>query len=75
MGADFTRLAKKMEERSVVKAVCGDYVIYRRDWLQENIEQEATLIKSAREMHAFAHSVERFKEFLRQQTIKDSKGG
>ena len=37
-------LAKKMQDEAIVKAGCGKYVIYRRDWLYEHIEQEYVLV-------------------------------
>ncbi len=67
MGADYKDLARKMENREIVKAVCGDYVIYRRDWLQDHIEQEYILAKSAKDFMAIKDSVAGFKEFVRQQ--------
>lgn len=67
MGADYKDLARKMERSEIVKAVCGDYVIYRRDWLQEHIEQEYILQKSAKDFIAIKNSVASFKEFVRQQ--------
>ena len=48
--ANYNELAKKMQDEAIVKASCGKYVIYRRDWLYEHIEQEYVLIKSAKEM-------------------------
>lgn len=47
--ADYKEVAKKMEEGGICKAVVGDYVIYKRKWLYENLEQEITLMKSTRD--------------------------
>ena len=49
MKNDYAELGKRMTEGTVVKAVVGDYVIYKRKWLYDHIEQEATLIKSFKE--------------------------
>lgn len=67
MGADYKDIARKMENREIVKAVCGEYVIYRRDWLQDHIEQEYVLQKSAFDLKGIKESVEDFREFVRQQ--------
>lgn len=64
---EFKELAKRMEEGSIVKAVCGDYVVYKRKWLYDNIEQEVVLIKSAREIKPIKDGITRLKEFLREQ--------
>lgn len=47
--ADYREIEKSLKEGGICKAVVGDYVIYKRNWLYENLEQEITLIKSARE--------------------------
>lgn len=70
----FQELAKQMEEGSVVKAVCGDYVVYKRSWLYANIEQEVVLIKSAREIKPIKDGITRLKEFLEQEKAKNGKG-
>lgn len=70
----FQELAKQMEEGSVVKAVCGDYVVYKRSWLYANIEQEVVLIKSARELKPLKDGITRLKEFLEQEKAKNGKG-
>lgn len=44
--ASIQEIAKDCKELGIVKAVSGDYVIYKRKWLYENIDQEATLIKT-----------------------------
>lgn len=64
---DYTELAKRMEEGGICKCVCRDYVIYKRSWLYDHIEQEAVLIKSAREIKPMADGITRLKEFLKEQ--------
>lgn len=71
----YKELASRMEEGSIVKAVCGDYVVYKRSWIYENIDQEVVLIKSARELKPIKDGITRHKEFLREQEkAKDGKG-
>lgn len=75
MGGVYDELARKMEEGKIVKVVTGDYVVYRRDWLQEHIEQEYTLIKSVNDIIAIKNidfnklkaTRESLREFLRDQ--------
>lgn len=64
---DYTELAKRMEEGGICKYVCRDYVVYKRSWLYDHIEQEAVLIKSAREIKPMADGITRLKEFLKEQ--------
>lgn len=64
---DYKELAKHMEEGSVVKAVCGDYVVYKRKWLYENIEQEVTLIKSIKEFKPIADGITRLRQWVAEQ--------
>ncbi len=64
---DYTELAKRMEEGDICKCVCRDYVIYKRSWLYDHIEQEAVLIKSAREIKPMADGITRLKNFLKEQ--------
>lgn len=66
---NYTELAKKMEEGSIVKAVKGDYVIYKRKWLYENIEQEYLLIKSIKDFKPIKDGITRLREFLAQQEV------
>ena len=40
-----------MQDGTICKAVSGDYVIYKRSWLMEHIEQEVILWKSARDFN------------------------
>lgn len=64
---DYKELAKHMEEGSVVKAVCGDYVVYKRKWLYENIEQEVTLIKSIKDFKPIADGITRLRQWVAEQ--------
>lgn len=66
---NYTELAKKMEEGSIVKAVKGDYVIYKRKWLYENIEQEYLLIKSIKDFKPIKDGITRLRDFLAQQEV------
>lgn len=66
---DYTDLANKMAEGSVVKAVKGDYVIYKRKWLYENIEQEYLLVKSIKDFKPIKDGITRLREFLAQQEV------
>lgn len=63
----YKELAEKMEEGGICKHVCRDYVIYKRSWLYDHIEQEYVLIKSAKEIKPMADGITRLKEFLREQ--------
>lgn len=67
---DYKRLFQLLRDKAVCKAVVGDYIIYRKDWLRENIEQEYILQKSAREMAAVKFDIDNFKKFV--QNEKDS---
>lgn len=64
---DYKELAKHMEEGSVVKAACGDYVVYKRKWLYENIEQEVTLIKSIKDFKPIADGITRLRQWVAEQ--------
>ncbi len=71
----YKELAQRMEEGDFCKLVCKDYVVYKRSWLQDHIEQEYVLIKSAKELKPMADGITRLKEFLREQEkTKDGKG-
>lgn len=63
---DYKEIAKKMQDEAIVKAVCGKYVIYRRDWLYEHIEQECVLIKSAKEMKPIKDGITRLREWMKE---------
>ena len=65
--ANYNELAKKMQDEEIVKASCGKYVIYRRDWLYEHIEQEYVLIKSAKEMKPIKDGITRLREWMKEQ--------
>lgn len=68
--ANYNELARKMEERSVVKEVCGDYIIYRRDWLLEHIEQEYILQKSVNDFKPVQDGITRLREWMKEQEQK-----
>lgn len=63
----YKELAEKMENGGIVKTVCGDYVIYKRSWLYEHLDQEIVLMKSAKELKPMADGITRLKEFLKEQ--------
>ena len=70
----YKELATRMEEGIIINAICGDYVVYKRSWLYENIDQEIVLIKSARELKPIKDGITRLKEFLKEQEkAKDGK--
>ena len=62
---DYKRLFQLLKDKAVCKAVVGDFIIYRKSWLQEYILQ-----KSAREMAAVKFDIDNFKKFI--QNEKDS---
>lgn len=64
---DYKALARQMENGGIVKAVSGDYVVYRRDWLYEHIEQETVLIQSAKQLNAKPLDIHRFMDFIKEQ--------
>ena len=66
---DYTELAKRMEEGSICKYVCRDYLVYKRSWLYDHIEQEAVLIKSAREIKPMADGITKLKEFCSRKGV------
>ena len=70
MKNDYADIGKRMTEGTVVKAVIGDYVIYKRSWLQDHIEQEATLIKSFKECKPIKDGITTLREFLAEQGKK-----
>ena len=67
---DYKRLFQLLKDKAVCKAVVGDFIIYRKSWLQDHIEQEYILQKSAREMAAVKFDIDNFKKFI--QNEKDS---
>ena len=46
----FDKIAEELDKRGTLKAVCGKYVIYNREWLQSHLDSEYTLQKSAKYM-------------------------
>lgn len=73
MGESYKSILNDMEEGIVVKAVVGDYVIYKKSWLDEHIDQETVLWKSAKE---FREKIEVKKGVLQEliKELKSSKG-
>lgn len=67
---DYKRLFQLLRDKAVCKAVVGDFIIYRKSWLQDHIEQEYILQKSAREMAAVKFDIDNFKDFI--QNEKDA---
>lgn len=63
---EYTDIARRMEEGGICKAVVGDYVIYKRNWLYEHIDQECVLIKSAKELLNITQT-----DFNRLKAIRD----
>lgn len=61
---DYKRLFRMLKDKALCKAVVGDFIIYRKSWLQDHIEQEYILQKSAREMAAVKFDIDNFKEFI-----------
>ena len=68
---DYKALARQMENGGIVKAVSGDYVVYRRDWLYEHIEQESVLIQSAKQLNVKPFDIQKFKEFMSEKGEND----
>lgn len=46
MGAKYRGLCENMENGVICKAVVGDYIVYKKSWLQEHLDQEVTLLKA-----------------------------
>lgn len=67
---DYKRLFRMLKDKAVCKAVFGDFIIYRKSWLQDHIEQEYILQKSAREMAAVKFDIDNFKKII--QNEKDA---
>lgn len=65
--ADYNSLIQKMENKAICKAVIGDYIIYRKDWLRDNIEQEYVLQKSVKDFQPIKDGITRLREFIKQQ--------
>ena len=51
MGRVSQQVINDIQDGTICKAVSGDYVIYKRSWLMEHIEQEVILWKSARDFN------------------------
>lgn len=64
---DYSEIEKKLQESGIVKAVIGDYVIYKRKWLYENIEQETVLIKSIKDFKPIKDGITRLRQFIAEQ--------
>lgn len=61
---DYTELGRRMTEGSVVKAVMGDYVVYKREWLYDHIEQEYALIRSIKESKPIQDGITKLRDYL-----------
>lgn len=68
--AKYDEIAKRMEEGTIVKAVIGPYIIYRKDWLQENIEQEYILQKSVKDFQPIKDGISRLREFMKAKELE-----
>lgn len=66
---NYTDVARRMAEGSIVKYVTKDYVIYKRKWLYENLDQEITLIKSIKDFEPIKDGITRLREFIAQQEV------
>jgi len=64
---DYQEVARMMAEGSIVKYVSKDYVIYKRKWLYEHIEQEVTLIKSIKDFEPIKDGITRLRQFIAEQ--------
>lgn len=67
--ASIQEIAKDCKELGIVKAVSGDYVIYKRKWLYENIDQEATLIKSVKDFEPIKDGITRLRQYIAEQEV------
>lgn len=67
--ASIQEIAKNCKELGIVKAVSGDYVIYKRKWLYENIDQEVTLIKSVKDFEPIKDGITRLRQYIAEQEI------
>lgn len=67
--ASIQEIAKDCKELGIVKAVSGDYVIYKRKWLYENIDQEVTLIKSVKDFEPIKDGITRLRQYIAEQEI------
>lgn len=56
MGKISQQVINDIQEGTICKAVSGDYVIYKRSWLMDHIDQEAVLWKAAKDFkESFEH--------------------
>lgn len=65
MAGTYTDLARRMEEGGLLKAVIGDYIVYKKTWLKENIESEYVLQKSAKDIGKTTDAITRLQELHR----------
>lgn len=64
---DYTDVARQMAEGSIVKYVSKDYVVYKRKWLYEHLEQEILLIKSMKYFKPIADGITRLRQYIAEQ--------
>lgn len=64
---EYKRLFRMLKDKTVCKAVVGDFIIYRKSWLQDHIEQEYILQKSAKEMAAVKFDIDNFKKYIQNE--------
>ena len=64
---DYTDVARRMAEGSIVKYVSKDYVVYKRKWLKEHLEQEILLIKSMRDLEPIQDGITILRQFIAEQ--------
>lgn len=72
--SNLREIEKLIQKEQIVKAVVGNYVIYRRDWLQDNIEQEYILQKSAAAFNK-KFGIEELKRLIDQERKEAEKDG
>ena len=67
MAGTYADLARRMEEGGLLKAVIGDYIVYKKTWLRENIENEYVLQKSAKDIANVKSGITRLQEIHRRK--------
>lgn len=72
--AEYDELAKRMEEGTIVKAVIGPYVIYKRSWLRDHIDQEYELQKSLKDFKPPKDGIRRLREYMKAREELKKKG-
>lgn len=77
--AEYEQLAKRMEEGTIIKAVIGPYVIYKRAWLHENLDAEYELQKRVKainppEVKDGITKLREFHELQNMQKIAEKQG-